>query len=104
MEEMIFVYITNPSREKAEELAELLLNKRLIACANIFEGGSMYWWEGAIQKEKEFFLLAKTVEENFAALRHQVMDFHDYQVPCIIKVPVTANQQFVQWLRSEIKT
>ena len=104
MEEMVLVYVTNPSKEKAQELAEHLLNKRLVACANIITGDSMYWWDGVIEKENEFLLIIKTVEENFDAVRHEIMDIHEYQIPCIIKIPVTANQQYVQWLRSEIRT
>ena len=101
---MVIVYITNPSRQEAQKLAKHLLTKRLIACANIFAGNSMYWWEGEIANEDEFVLIVKTVEENFDALKHEVADFSEYQVPCVIKVPVTANQQYVQWLRSEIRT
>ena len=104
MEEMILVYVTNPSKEKAKELANHLLEKRLVACVNIFAGHSMYWWEGDIAKEEEFVFIAKTVEDNFDAVKYAIMDFSDYQIPCVIKVPVTANQQFVQWLRSEIRT
>jgi len=104
MEEMILVYITNPSKEKAKELAINLLEKRLVACVNMFAGNSMYWWEGAIESEDENILVAKTVEENFAAVRHEIMNFSDYQIPCVVKIPITANQQFVQWLRSEIRT
>ena len=103
MEEMVLVYVTNPSKEKAKELAQHLLQKRLVACANIFAGHSMYWWEGDIAKEEEHILIVKTVEENFDVLKHEVMDFSDYQIPCVIKIPVTANQQFAQWLRSEIR-
>ena len=104
MEEMVLVYITNPSKEKAKELATHLLEKRLVACVNIFAGNSIYWWEGAIESEGEYILIVKTIEENFDAVRHEIMNFSDYQVPCVVKIPVTANQQFVQWLRSEIKT
>jgi len=104
VEEMLMVYITNPSKKAAKDLAAHLLNKRLIACANIFSGNSMYWWEGQMAKEDEVVLIAKTVEGNFDALKHEAEDFSDYQVPCIIKIPVTANQQFVHWLRSEIRT
>jgi len=103
MEEMVIVYITNPSKEKAKELAKHLLDKRIIACANIFQSNSMYWWEGDVTDETEHIMIAKTVEENFSTLRHEVLEFSDYQIPCIIKFPVTANQQFVQWLRSEIR-
>lgn len=104
MEEMVMVYVTNPSKEKAKELAMHLLEKRLVACVNIFAGHSMYWWEGVIAKEDEYIIIAKTVEDNFDSVRNAIMDFSDYQIPCVIKIPVTANQQFVQWLRSEIRT
>jgi len=103
MEDMIVVYITSLSKEKAKELAKHLLNKRVIACANIHQANSMYLWEGDISDEVEYILIAKTVEENFSVLRHEVLEFSDCQIPCIIKFPVTANQQFVQWVRSEIR-
>lgn len=104
MEEMIFVYITNPSEDRAQELAKHLLTRRLIASANIFERDRMYWSDGFIEKDSEFILLAVTVEENFYAVKKMAEDTSDYQVPCIIKVPVRANGQYVQWLRSEIKS
>jgi periplasmic divalent cation tolerance protein len=103
MEEMIMVYITNPSKDRAEELAKHLLTRRLIACANVFELDNIYWSDGFVEKDSEFILIAKTVEENFSAVRKIAEDTSDYQVPCVIKMPVTANQQYVQWLRSEIK-
>lgn len=103
MEEMVIVYITNPSRDKAEELARHLLNRRIVACVNIFECSSMYWASGFVENDGECILLVKTVEENFSAVRKIAEDMSDYQVPCVIKIPVTANQLFVQWLRSEVK-
>ncbi|MFC1841837.1 divalent-cation tolerance protein CutA [Candidatus Dependentiae bacterium] len=104
MEEMVLIYVTNPSKEKALEVAKHLLDKRLVACTNVISATSMYWWEGALENENEFILIAKTVEENFDSVRHEILEIHDYQIPCIIKIPVIANQQYVQWLRSEIKT
>ena len=103
MEDMILVYITNPSKDRADELAKHLLTRRLIASANVFELDNTYWSDGFIEKDSEFVLLAKTVQENFVAVKKFAEDTSDYQVPCVIRVPVTANQQYVQWLRSEIK-
>ena len=104
MEDMIIVYVTNPSKDKAKELAKHLLVKRIIASANILPAESLYWWDNEISEESEHIMVVKTVEENFSTLRHEILEFHDYQIPCIIKIPVTANQQFVQWLRSEIRS
>jgi periplasmic divalent cation tolerance protein len=53
MGELAFFYITNPSKEEAKRIAKHLLDKRIIACANIFPIESMYWWDG---KDQNTFL------------------------------------------------
>lgn len=97
------VYITNPSEEKAKELANHLLEKRLIGCANIHPISSMYWWKGKITKEKEFVLLAKTTEKNFSRLKQEVEKIHPYEVPCIMRIPAEVNEKYLKWLEGEIK-
>lgn len=104
MEEMIMIYITNPSKDRAEELVKHLLSRRLIACANIFDCDSMYWAEGFIEKDTEVIIVAKTIESNFNSVRKMVEDTSDYQVPCIIKIPVSVNGQYAQWMRSEVRS
>ena len=42
----IFVYITNPTKKEAEKIARHLLEKRLIACANVFPVGKFLLVEG----------------------------------------------------------
>ena len=51
------VYITASSREEAEKISRVLLEERLIACANIFDPvTSLYWWKGEIRKDAEALL------------------------------------------------
>ena len=45
-------FITTAENEEAQKIANALLEKRLIACANIVkEISSSYWWKGKIEKE-----------------------------------------------------
>ncbi|MBU2635343.1 divalent-cation tolerance protein CutA [Patescibacteria group bacterium] len=99
----IFVYITNPTKKEAKKIAKHLLKKRLIACANIFPINSLYWWEGKIADENEFVLIAKTIEANFEKVKKEVEKIHSYKTPCIIKIPVSSNKKYFDWLKKETK-
>ncbi len=103
MNNFVFIYITNPSQEKATEIAKHLLEKRLIACANIFPISSLYWWEDKIADESEFVLIAKTTDENFEKVKREVEKIHPYSIPCIVKIPVSSNEKYFEWLKGEIK-
>lgn len=99
----IFIYITNPTEEEAKKIARHLLEKKLIACANIFPISSLYWWKGKIADEKEVVVIAKTLEENFEKVKEEVKKIHPYSVPAIIKIPVSSNKKYFDWLKGEIE-
>ena len=99
----VFIYITNPTKQEARKVAKHLLKKRLIACANIFPISSLYWWKGKIIDEKESVLIAKTIEANFEKVKKEVEKIHSYTIPCIVKIPVSSNKKYFDWLRGEIK-
>ena len=99
----IFVYITNPTKEEAEKVARRLLEKRLIACANIFPVESLYWWKRKIEKAREFVLIGKTKDKYYGGIVGEVEKIHSYSVPCIAKVPVIFNNRYEKWLGGEIK-
>lgn len=102
MSDISMVYITLPSEEKAKEIARMLLEKHLIACATMWPCHSMYWWDSAIQNDQEYIMLAKTTAEKFEQLKKEVSHIHPYQVPCIVKIDATANTPYAQWVRDEI--
>ncbi len=100
----IFVYITNTTKEEARKISKYLLDKKLIACANIFGPiNSIYPWKGKIADEEEFVLICKTIEENFEKVKSEVEKIHSYTVPCIAKIKVEFNKKYADWLLSEIK-
>lgn len=99
---IILIYVTNPSKEKASEVGKHLLEKKLIGCANIFPIDSMYWWEGKITDDSEYVLIAKTLESNYEKVQKEVENIHPYSVPCIVKLPAAANEKYFNWLKEQV--
>lgn len=100
----IFVYITNPTKKEARKIAFHLLNKKLIACANIHSGiESLYPWKGKLADETEYILIAKTLANKFKAVKEEVKKIHSYTIPCVVKISVESNKEYFDWLKSEVK-
>lgn len=98
----IAVYITHPSEASAKDLVDTLLEERLVACANCFPMTSAYWWQGAISRENEWVSIVKTIPENWDRLQERVGTLHSYEVPCIMKTNVEANEAYEEWIRKEV--
>jgi len=97
----IVVYITTPNVQEANKIADHLLAKRLIACANIHPIQSAYHWQGAVVREDEFVALVKTRMEYWERVKAAVLEIHSYQTPCIMRFEVTANADYEQWIMDE---
>ncbi len=100
----IFVYMTAGSEEEAVKIARYLLEKRLIACANIFPIRSMYWWEGKIEDDREFAIIAKTRADKFKDLKEEVKRIHSYTTPCICSFVVEEGlREFLDWIDGTVE-
>lgn len=100
---MILVYIICKDKAEAKKIANALIKKKLIACANIFPIDSLYMWKGKLQSDKETVLLAKTSNSKDKAVEKEVKKLHSYDVPCIIKINATANKSYQNWLNAQLK-
>lgn len=98
---MIEVYITCKDEEEAVNISKHLLNKRLVACTNIFPIRSMYWWKKEIVDENEYVILVKSIEKHFETIKKEVKEIHSYDIPCIVKMDSEANKEYVNWVEEE---
>jgi periplasmic divalent cation tolerance protein len=98
------IYVTAPSREAAEQIAETAVTERLAACANIFDGAtSIFHWEGRLCREQESVLILKTTAEKTDALTGRIKELHPYECPCIVVLPIeSGNPAFLDWVRREL--
>jgi len=95
------VITTVPDREEAEKLAEGILGNRLSACVQMADIRSFFLWEGAMQKESEVALYIKTTEALYSELEAYILENHSYDVPEIIKLPLTGGlPAYLNWLDS----
>ena len=61
MSDYVAVFVTAPSNEEAERIATELLEKKLVACANLVPRvTSLFWWEGKIDRAEEVLMVMKT--------------------------------------------
>jgi len=96
--------LTNlPDRPAAEKLAAALVGERLAACVNILAPcRSVYRWNGAVQNEEEYPVLAKTTTERYAALEVAIRSNHPYEVPEIIALPIERGlAAYLTWVAEE---
>ena len=97
------VYITHADQAAAESLVHQLLSEKLIACGNIFPIKSAYWWQGQIENDDEVLSIIKTPLTHWEALKSRVETLHPYDIPCIIKIEVEANDNYEKWIHNSVK-
>lgn len=101
---IVMVLITTSQDEESQLIARVLLEQRKAACVNIVPKiSSLYWWNGAIQQDKESLLIVKTRKELLNEVIRLVKEVHSYEVPEIIALPVTGgNHDYLEWIDREV--
>lgn len=100
----ILVLVTTSSKDEAELIAHVLLERRKAACVNICDGiSSKFWWQGKIETASESLMLIKTsitILEDVIALVESV---HSYEVPEIIALPILGGSEaYLAWVSEEV--
>ncbi len=101
--QFLSIYVTCPDRDCARTIATHLLEARLIACANIFDGAqSLYHWQGEIAEDSETILIMKAPATSFDAIEAEVTARHPYDVPCILGWPIVeGHAPYLEWLAEQ---
>lgn len=100
----VTIYATAPSDAAARALARALLERRLVACANLVPIGSLYWWQGAIEEAREVALFLKTTRDKADAAVAALAEAHEHDVPCAVVLPhVGGHEPYRAWIVAETK-
>ena len=102
--ELLTVFMTAPDVEVAERMGRILVEERLIACANVVQDVlSLYRWEGEVQRDSEALVIMKTTADALAALEARVVELHPYDVPEVLALPVLGGHgAYMEWVRAEV--
>ena len=90
--------------EKAEEIAGILVERRLAACVNIVGPiRSVYRWKGKVEREQEYLLLIKTTAERASAFDGVFAELHAYELPERIELAIEGGSQaYLDWLSAQV--
>jgi periplasmic divalent cation tolerance protein len=101
----MMIYVTTKDAKEAENIGNALVEERLVACVNILSPArSIYRWKGAIERESEAVLIAKTRDTLVDKVVERVRTLHSYEVPCIEAIPiVNGNPAYLRWIDDETK-
>jgi len=96
--------MTTTSKREAKKIAKKLLDKRLIACANIYGPvESHFWWQNKIEKTEEFLVLMKSHQKLFTTLSKTVKEIHSYDVPEILAIQIVEGYPpYLEWLNASL--
>jgi len=99
-EEVVVVFSTFPTADKAAEVARILVEEQLVACANIVPTvRSIYRWQAAVQDDSEALAIFKTSRDRFNDLERRLVQLHPYELPEVIALPLIAGHApYLAWV------
>lgn len=100
MSELIQIHWTCSSLDEARLVARTLVQKRLVACANIIPWvESIFSWEDEIDTQQESLVIFKTRIDLFEKVRDEILIHSSYEVPEILALPIhDGNQAYLDWV------
>ncbi len=102
--EYSFVYFTCSSKEEAQTIGKTLVERRLIACANIFSVSSVYIWKGTMEEAEEYAAFLKTEKRKVTETIEEVKRLHSYEVPDIVEIPLGEGYKpFFEWISEVVQ-
>lgn len=100
----IVVVVSAETAEEAAHIAKTTVERKLVACAQIFPIRSWYEWEGDIVNSDEQLVLLKSHSDVYEHLEACIQEEHSYDVPEIIALPITAGfAPYLNWIDTIVK-
>ena len=98
------VQTTAGTREEADRLASVLLERRLAACVQVLGPmESRYWWEGALESATEWLCLAKTTADRVGDVVSAIGEAHSYDTPEVLATAVAGgNERYLRWVEETV--
>ena len=98
MNQILLLITTESNKEKAKEIAKLLIKRKLAACVSIKDIYSIYVWEGKIE---EIFEVEITIKSK-PKLKNDLIVFlqkkSSYHIPQIIFKMFNSENKYLNWV------
>lgn len=94
------LYTTIDNEDSAKNLAKNAIQAKKAACANIFQGKSVYIWENKLKCENEYYISFKTHFYLREDLKKLIQQNHSYYLPIIIELQANCSSETQKWLQN----
>ena len=102
MNKLLLLITTVPNKLLAEQIAKLLIKRRLAACVSIKEVKSIYKWQETIEENKEFELTIKSLPKNLNELTDVIEKNSTYEIPELIYKIFDSEISYFHWVEESI--
>ena len=82
------------------------MQTRLVACANIIPWvESVFMWNNELDTSQETKVIFKTRAERFEEVKEFILKNAKYEIPEILKVPITGgHEEYLNWVGENTKS
>lgn len=93
------IIVTFADENEAEKIVSELLDRKLIACAQLQDIRSRYVWKGEQVRDNEVLAFLKTRAQLYGEVEKCVRSLHSYEVPEIIALPIDKGlPEYLGWI------
>ena len=101
--EFCVIITTTDNLGNANNITSYLIENKLAACVQLEEVLSSFYWEEKLCQSKEFRLMIKTLSASYSDVEKAIIKHHNYSLPEIIKLDITAGlSQYLNWVRETL--
>ena len=95
------VITTVDSLDNAQQLAAVLVERKLGACVQISRISSVYVWQGETRNDEEFRLLIKTQKDRYSDVEAAILEAHPYELPAIFAIDIDQGYgPYADWVQA----
>ncbi|MCP1659653.1 divalent-cation tolerance protein CutA [Neisseria perflava] len=99
----VIITTTTATREEAEKIGLLLLQKQLAACVQYEDITSQYVWQGEIYRDPETRLVIKTARCYYGEIEKTIRAHHSYECPQILMQTVSRGfVPYLRWMKAQL--
>ena len=104
MDKYIIVTTLCNKEALANKIIDILLEKKLVAGAQISKVHSKYWWNNKLEECDEYKLEFRTKESLFGKIETEIKKIHNYEVAEISYIEIKdGSKAFLNWIDSNIE-
>lgn len=101
--EIVAIYAVFGSEAEARTIGRAMVERGLASCVNVFGAcHSIYRWQDVVEEAEEVAAIFKTSLARADALIAAIEADHSYDVPAIVRLPITASSAaYRDWVLAE---